>query len=180
MADLVARERGTASILAFDLVNHTFDPQLVELFENLNSRHFDGLLPAIPVYQGIPESFDEREDPNGLLKLMMYPNPNAPLQASAMIYLAHELFDAPWGSQEARWEKVTDTLLHQMVHFGVQVDALGGAHPLEEHHGEHFTEECNRIGQQAGWGPVLASAEDVSPNLDSAGWPDNAIERGPG
>ena len=180
MTDFVARERGTASILAFDLVSHPFDPQLVELFQDLNSRHFDALLPIIPVGQGIPNGFDAREDPNGLLTLVMYPKPDAPLQASAMIYLAHELFDAPWGSDEARWEKVTDTLLHQMVHFAVQVDALGGAHPLEEHHGEHFTEECNRIGQQAGWELVLASAEDVSPNVDSAGWPDNAIEPGLG
>jgi len=178
MTDLVARERGTASVLAFDLVNHPFDPQLVELFENLNSRHFDGLLPIIPVCQGIPDRYDENEDPNGLLRLMMYPTPDAPLQASATIFLAHELFEAPWGSEEARWEKVTDTLLHQMVHLAIQVDALGGAHTFEEHHGENFTEECNRIAEGAGWGSVLASAEDVAPNEDAAGWPDNAIERG--
>jgi len=177
MADLTAREQGTASVLAFDLVNHPFDPQLVELFEDLNGRYFDGLLSVVPVCQGIPEGFDEREDPNGLLRLMMYPKPDAPLQASAMLYLASELFEAPWGSEEARWEKITDTLLHQMVHFAVQVDALGGAHPFEEHHGEHFTEECNRIANRAGWGRVHASAEGVMPNQDAAEWPDNAIER---
>lgn len=180
MTDFVASERGAASILAFDLVSHPFDPQLVELFQNLNSRHFDGLLPIIPMSQGIPNDFDERDDPNGLFKLMMYRTPDAPLQASGMIYLAHELFEAPWGSEEARWEKITDTLLHQMVHFAVQVDALGGARSFEEHHGEHFTEECNRIAERAGWGSVLASAEDVAPHEDAAGWPDNAIERGLG
>jgi len=180
MTDLTARQRGITSILAFDLVNHPFNPQLVELFEDLNGRYFDGLLPVVPVCQGIPEGFDQREDPNGLLRLMMYPKPDAPLQASATLHLADELFEAPWGSEEARWEKITDTLLHQMVHFAVQVDALGAAHPLEEHHGEHFTEECNRIGQQAGWALVWASAEDVSPNEDATGWPDNAIERGSG
>jgi hypothetical protein len=180
MTDLTARQRGITSLLVFDLVNEPFDPQLVELFEGLDDRHFDGLLPVVPVCQGIPEGLDEREDLNGLLRLMMYPKRDAPVQASAMIYLAHELFDAPWGSEEARWDKVTDTLLHQMVHFAIQVDALGGAHPFEEHHGEHFTAECNRIAERAGWGPVRESAEDVSPNLDSAGWPDNAIERGTG
>jgi len=175
MTDVSAREQGTASILTFDLVNHPFDPQLVELFQDLDGRHFDGLLPIVPACQGIPESTEEREDPNGLLRLMMYPKPNSPLQASATIYLAHELFDAPWGSEEARWQKVTDTLLHQMVHLAVQVDALGGAHPLEGNHGEYFTDECNRIGERAGWSRVLASAEDVFPNLDAADWPDNAI-----
>jgi len=178
-ADLTARERGAASILAFDLVKHPFDPHLVELFGDLNGRHFHGWLPIVPVCQGMPEGSDERDDPNGLLRLMMHATPDAPLQASAIIYLAHELFEAPWGSEEDRWQKVTDTLLHQMAHLAVQVDALGGAHPFEEHHGEHFTEECNRIAQQAGWATVLASAEDVAPNVDAAGWPDNAIERGP-
>jgi len=178
-ADLTARERGSASILAFDLVKHPFDPHLVELFGDLNGRHFHGWLPIVPVCQGMPEGSDERDDPNGLLRLMMHATPDAPLQASAIIYLAHELFEAPWGSEEDRWQKVTDTLLHQMAHLAVQVDAFGGAHPFEEHHGEHFTEECNRIGQQAGWGPVLASAEDVAPMWTQRGGPTMPSNGGP-
>ena len=179
MSNSTARAQGTASILAFDLVKHPFDPQLVELFEDLNGRYFDGSLPIVPVCQGIPDTTDEREDPNGLLRLQMYPGADVPLQASATIHLAHELFRAPWGSEEDRMQKVADTLLHQMVHLAVQVDALGGAHPFEDHHGEHFAEECNRISQRAGWGPVLASGENVGPFEDAAAWPDNAIESGP-
>ncbi len=110
----------------------------------------------------------------------MYPAADVPLQASATIHLAHELFRAPWGSEEDRLQKVADTLLHQMVHLAVQVDALGGAHPFEDHHGEHFADECNRISQRAGWGPVLASGENVGPFEDAAAWPDNAIENGSG
>ena len=175
MSDFPARARGTACILAFDVVNHPFDPQLVELFEDLNRRYFDRSLPTVPVSQGVPDDTGEREDPNGLLRLVMYPSPGAPLQASASIHLANELFDAPWGSEEARQQKIGDTLLHQMVHFAVQLDALGGDHPLEEHHGAHFAEECNRIGGEAGWAPVVPSSKDVLPDHDAAGWPDNAI-----
>jgi len=179
MADLTARGRGTARVLAFDLVGIPSDARLVALFEDLNARHFDVSLPLVPVCKGIPDDADEREDVNGLVTLQVHSRPGVPSLATVTIYLAAELFEAQWGSEDDRWAKVTDTLLHQMVHLAIDVDALGGAHPFEEHHGEHFTEECNRIGQQAGWGSVLVSAEDVSPNLDSAGWPDNAIDRGP-
>jgi hypothetical protein len=175
MTDFEARQRGTTCILAFDMVNHPFDPQLVELFEDLNRRHFDGSLPVVPVCQGVPDGAGEREDPNGLVLIVMYPSPGATPQASATIHLADELFQTPWGSEEARQEKIGDSLLHQMVHFAVQVDALGGAHPLEEHHGEHFAAECNRIGGPVGWATVQPSSKDVSPNEDAAGWPDNAI-----
>lgn len=175
MTDLAARERGAASILAFDQVRRSYDPQLIELFSVLNGRHFDGSLPVVPVCQGIPDHLGDRDDPNGLLALQTYPRPTVALQASATIYLAHELFESPWGSEEARWEKVTDTLLHQMVHLAVQIDALGGAHPFEDHHGDYFADECNRIGNDAGWASVMASADAAFPDRDAALWPDNAI-----
>ena len=178
MTDLTAREQGSASVLAFDVVRHSFDPQLVELFENLNDRHFGGLLPIVPVCQGIPDEAGDHEDPNGLLKLQMYPTMDAPVQAAATIFLAHELFAVPWGSEEDRLQKIADTLLHQMVHLAVQVDALGGAHPLEDYHGVYFAEECNRIGNSAGWASVVPSAEAAFPDNDAASWPDNAIEPG--
>jgi hypothetical protein len=175
MTDLTARERGSAAILAFDVVRHSFDPQLVELFEDLNGRHFAGSLPVVPVCQGIPDDTGDLEDPNGLLQLQMYPTVEAPVQAAATIFLAHELFNTPWGSEEDRLQKIADTLLHQMVHLAVQVDALGGAHPLEDYHGTYFVEECNRIGNDAGWATVVPSSEAAFPDKDAASWPDNAI-----
>jgi len=180
MADLTARERGTARILAFDLVDSPSDPRLVALFEDLNARHFDASLPVVPVCKGIPDGADEREDVNGLVTLEVHPRPGVPSLATVSIFLADELFDAPWGSEDDRWAKVTETLLHQMAHLAVDVDALGDAHPFEDHHGQHFTEECNRIGERVGWGRVRASAEGVMPNEDAAVWPDNAIELGAG
>jgi len=178
MTDLTARERGTAAILEFAFVRVSDDPKLVELFEELNARYFDATLPLVHVCRGIPDDTGEREDPDGLMRLTVFRRPGEPDRAVAKIHLAHELFEAPWGSEEDRWEKVADILLHEMVHLAVQVDAFGGAHPHEEHHGEYFAEECNRIGEREGWAPVLASAQDVLPNEDAAAWPDNAIERG--
>ena len=177
MADLTARKRGAACVLAFDLVGMTSDPRLVALFEEHNVRHFDASLPLVPVRKGIPEDAERREDLNGTVRLQVRPRPGVPSLATVTIYLAHELFDVSWGSEDDRWAKIADTLLHQMVHLAVDVDALGGAHPFEDHHGRHFTEECNRIGARAGWGQVRASAEGVMPNDDAAEWPDNAIER---
>jgi len=178
MSYRTARERGIASVLAFDLVGIPSDPRLVALFDELSARHFDASLPLVPVCRGIPDDSDQREDPNGLVTLQVHPRPGVPSLATVTIYLANELFEAPWGSEADRWSKVADTLLHQMVHLAIDVDALGGAHPFEDHHGQYFTEECNRIGARAGWARVRPSAKSVWPNEDAAGWPDNAIERG--
>ena len=156
-----------------------FDPRLVALFEDLNARHFDASLPVVPVRHGIPDDAGEREDLNGLVTLQVHPRPGVPSLACVTIYLADELFEARWDCEDDRWTKVADTLLHQMVHLAIDVDALGGAYPFEDHHGQHFTEECNRIGERMGWARVLPSAETVDPDNDAAGWPDNAIERGP-
>ena len=178
MIDLPARERGTASILTLGLVPREIDARLVALFEELNTRHFDALLPLVPVCQGIPESFIERDDLDGLVSFQVHPRPGVPSLATVTIHLADELFEAPWGSEADRWQKIGDTLLHQMVHLAIALDALGGAHRFEDHHGEHFTAECNRIGEQEGWASVRASARDVIHNADAAFWPDNAIDLG--
>lgn len=63
MTDLSPRAQGAAAILAFDVMKHPFDPQLVELFDDLNRRHFDGALPVIPVCQAMPDDYGRREDP---------------------------------------------------------------------------------------------------------------------
>ena len=180
MIDLAARARGHDSVVEYDSVRISDDPQLVELFKELNTRYFEALLPVVHVIRGIPDDTGERQDPDGLLRLEMFARPGEPERAAAKIYLAHELFDAPWGSEEDRLQKISDILLHEMVHLAVQVDAFGDAHPHEEHHGEHFAAECNRIGKQAGWAQVRPSAPDVDHNEDAAGWPDNAIEFGAG
>lgn len=175
MTDLSTRERGAGSILAFDQVRCPNDPRLVELYEELNTRHFGGVLPLVPVCQGIPDDSDDRLDPDGLVSVKVYPRPDTRPKALASIFLADELFETPWGSEDDRWRKIAETLLHQMVHLAVDLDARGGAHPFEPHHGEHFTGECNRISQETGWGLVRPSAQNVYPDEDSANWPDNAI-----
>jgi len=154
------------------------DPELVELFKDLNARHFDDILPPVPVCRGIPEDAIERPDLNGLMRLVLLRRPGVPFGASATIYLASVLFETRWGSDGDRWQKVADTLLHEMVHLAVAVDALGAAHPPEYHHGEHFTRECNRISERAGWASVLPSSRAVDELEDAAAWPDNAIDMG--
>jgi len=176
MNDLSPRERGAAAILAFDEVRRPIEPRLVKLFEELNERHFGSSLPLVPVCQGIPDDGDDRLDLDGLVSVGVYPRPEVRSPASVSIYLADELFESPWGSEDDRWRKITETLLHQMVHLAVDVDALGGAHRFEPHHGQYFAAECNRIGEPEGWSPVRASAQDVYPDEDAANWPDNAIE----
>ena len=180
MTGLTTRERGIASVLAFDVVKLPFDPRLVELFADLNAGYFDRSLPIVPVRQGIPHGAGEPEDLYGLVTLEVHPRPDVPSLASVTIYLADELFEAPWASEDDRWAKVTDTLLHQMVHLAIDLDALGGAHPFEDHHGRHFTAECNRIGERMGWERVRASSDALGRSEDAAGWPDNAIERADG
>ena len=123
MTSLTTRERGIAFSLAFDLVKLPFDPRLVKLFADLNARHFDGSLPIVAVHQGIPDEAGEREDRYGLVTLEVHPRPDVPSLVSVTIYLADELFEAPWGSEDDRWAKVADTLLHQMVHLAIDLDS---------------------------------------------------------
>jgi len=171
-----ARGRGAARLLGFHAqVSRSFDPPLVELFGELNALYFDSSLPPVPLCRSIPEGLLKHQDLNGLTRLRVYLRGDFPF-ASLTIYLSDWLFDSPTASEEVRWELVRNTLLHQMAHMAVHLDTLGGVHEFDDHHGPHFADECNRIGDQAGWPRELPSVDAPQDIEDAARWPDYARE----
>jgi hypothetical protein len=99
------------------------------LYAELNVEHFDGLLPTIPIYRGLPEATPFWRIPLSSLAYTMTPGEGDELA----IYLR----EAPW-----------DVLLHEMVHVAIWVRYGNRGH------GIRFTRECNRIGAKMGWAEV--------------------------
>ena len=172
-----ARARGAARLLGFHAqVSRSFDPQLVELFGDLNALHFDSALPPVPICRSIPRDLLRHQDRgDGLTRLRVYLQGDVPL-ASVTIYLSGSWFDSPAASEEVRSELIRNALLHQMVHVAVHLDTLGGVHHFDDHHGQHFADECNRISERSGWSVVLPSDQVLDDAHNSENWPDNAIK----
>jgi hypothetical protein len=172
---LNTRALGAARVLPFKDMRRHFDQALVDIYDDLNAKHFKQALPPLPVCRTIPTDCAQ-VDLNGLTRLNVLEAGDSG-RVSMTIYLSDWLFETPAASEEIRRQMVANTLLHEMVHVAVHLDALGGVHPLEYGHGLRFAEECNRIGRRAGWGLVEASEQTDEETEDSAAWPDNSIER---
>lgn len=172
-----ARARGAARLLGFPAeATRSFHPELSGLFDGLNALHFDSALPPVPICRSIPDDLLRRQDRgDGLTRLRMYLQGDVPL-ASVTIYLSGWLFDSPAAPEEVRAELIRNALLHQMVHMAVHLDTLGGVHHFDDHHGQHFTQECNRISERSGWSLVLPSDQVLDDPHNSEDWPDNAMK----
>jgi hypothetical protein len=168
------RALGAARVLPIANMSRNCDEALMDIYDDLNMKYFDEVLPRLPVCRIIPDN-TALVDLNGLTRLRVL-EPGDSGRVSMTIYLSKWLFETPAASEEIRRRMIANTVLHEMVHVALYLDALGGAHPLEDGHGFRFAAECNRIGGQARWGLVEPSGQSVDELEDSAAWPDNAIE----
>ena len=110
-----------------------------------------------------------------MVSFQVHPRPGVPSLATITVHLADELFEAPWGSEADRWQKISDTLLHQMVHLAIALDAR--AAPIRSRtitgntSPQSATGSANRrAGRRCG------KCQNVGHNADAAFWPDNAID----
>jgi hypothetical protein len=177
-----ARARGASRVLIPPGARDRIDPLLVEFFDHLNIRHFDGALALVDISKGIPADAEGHVDMNGLTRLQVHGR-GASARAFLSIHLSEWLYDAP--TEAIRLDLIVNTLLHEMVHLAVDLDALGGAHSFDTGHGSFFAAECNRIGRAAGWAEVYPDEEcggaydEVRPydaEWSCAEWPENAMD----
>jgi hypothetical protein len=167
-----ARARGAQRLTAPHHGSEVLDPELAEQFTALNRLHFDGALPAVPVYKGLPRNAGHTADVNGLCRLSVFGDTDtSPVLVT--LYLSNRLFDADMRSVAACSQAIQGDLLHEMVHLAVYLDALGAAHPVEDGHGRPFADECNRIGAASGWAQVSPVGESIHGTAGAADWPRN-------
>ncbi|MEO8902202.1 MAG: SprT-like domain-containing protein [Polyangiaceae bacterium] len=124
---------------------------LPDMFADLNARHFDGRLPLPPF---------------AVLSLNGWFGFYAP--KIHMISLHPRTLD-----QDRAF--VADTLLHEMVHYALEVET--GDH--EQNHGPRFVEMANRIGNSLGLRQVQLGSDSVLEWPQSVRPADHAPWRGP-
>jgi hypothetical protein len=154
------RQTGIARLVKIEALDRShFDHRLLRLFDTLNDHHFDGVLPLVMVSRNMPHDVVNGGDLNGNTRLQFLGPPDT-APALATISISNWHFETACASAEVRWTMIAATLLHEMAHLAVHLDALGGRHDFDPGHGQMFTDECNRIGRAMEW-------EEAHPDSDS-------------
>ncbi len=147
------------------------DDWLAAVYDDLNRVHFDAALPFVPIWFAPDSELPGEMEKNGNTHLRVDPNGTG---VDLLVQVSEWLLGA---SDRSLVDKmVSDTILHEMVHVSVYLDALESGEPPEDGHGERFTAECNRIGETTGWGvvrPELECEPGFDDDVDAAYWPRN-------
>ncbi len=156
-----------------DVPAHPLDSRVAALYDKLNSKHFAGALPRLPVLIGVPVDADCRDDLTCLASMSQFGRYNQDFEPGLAIYISSWLFEPMGCDQEARWRMVENTLLHDLVHVSMNLAIIrDGSHAEPEDHGPRFAAACNKIGRLMGWDEVRSDDEyRWAPDLASE-WPD--------